>query len=109
MSAVNTNKLRAMITALAKAFGPHKVLTLTGTTDAVAGNTVSVAHGIDFNKIISITGIVNDATTIFCPCSPTVTDLFSLTADAVNVNLTNGAAATAILAQPFVITIIYGE
>lgn len=86
-----------------------KVKKLTGTTDAAAGNTVTVAHGVTLGKIISLSGGVNDGTDFFCPCSPVAADEFSLTADATNVSVTNGAAATTILNQPFVLTLIYEE
>lgn len=86
-----------------------KVKKLAGTTDAVAGNTVSIAHGVTLAKIISVTGLVNDGTVMFFPCSPTAADEFSLTADATNVNVINGATATTILAQPFTITVVYEE
>jgi hypothetical protein len=86
-----------------------KVKKLTGTTDAVAGNTASVAHGIDPDSIISITAVVNDGTTVYCPCSPVAADEYSITADATDVNVTNGASATTILARPFVVTVIYGD
>lgn len=86
-----------------------KVKKLTGTTDAAAGNTVTVAHGVTLGKIISLSGGVNDGTTLYCPSSPAAADEFSLTADATNVSVTNGAAATTILNQPFVLTLIYEE
>lgn len=86
-----------------------KVKTLTGTTDAVAGNTVSVAHGVTLAKIISLCVLVNDGTTMYAPSSPTATEEFSFTADATNVNVINGVAAVTILSQPFVITVIYEE
>lgn len=91
------------------ALGGNNIKTLTGTTGAAAGDTVSVAHKIDFTKIISLTAVVNDETTVFCPCSPVAADEYSITADATNVSVTNGASATTILAQPFTITIIYGD
>lgn len=86
-----------------------KVKKLTGTTDAVAGNTVSVAHGVTLAKIISLAVFVNDGTTLYAASSPAAADEFSFTADATNVNVINGAAAVSILAQPFVATLIYEE
>jgi hypothetical protein len=91
------------------ALGGNNIKTLRGTTGAAAGNTVSVAHGIDPAKIISLTAVVNDGTTVYCPCSPVAADEYSITADVADVKVTNGAAATTILAQLFVVTVIYGD
>lgn len=86
-----------------------KVKKLVGTTDAMAGNTASVAHGVTLAKIISLTAQVSDGTTLWPPCSATVTQNFEFTADATNVNVTTGLGATVILSQPFTITLIYEE
>ncbi len=84
-----------------------KVLKFEGTTGVAAGDTVSIPHGLlDFTKIISLTGTVNDGTTGFVASDPDGANLFSLTYDATNINVVNGAAATAILAQPFAATVI---
>lgn len=129
---INTGLLHAMLTRLEKVFAvllttEHtwtekqtfdnytvlgetsvKVKTVSGTTDAIAGNTVSVAHGVDFTKIISLWVGVNDGTTLFAPSGPDA-DLFTYTADATNVNVTTGLSATTVLDQPFVATIVYEE
>lgn len=106
---VNSAKLLALISSLSKALGPIRVVKVTGTTDAAAGNTVSVAHGVTLAKIILLSVSVSDGTTLFAASSPVAADEFSFTADATNVNVTNGAAATTILAQAFTALIVIEE
>jgi hypothetical protein len=137
MTAINTNKLRATATkaarqsagALAAIFGiantwsakqtfsdytalgdaSIKIKKVTGTTDALAAGVATVAHGVTLAKIISLWVGVNDGTTLYAPSSDVAANLFTYTADATNVTVTNGALATTILSQPFTATIIYEE
>lgn len=134
---INSSKLRSMITEASKAataalaaiygvahtwsakqtFSTYTVLgdasvkvkKLTGTTDALASGVATVAHGVTLAKIISVWVGVNDGTTLYAPSSDVAANLFVYTTDATNVSIINGAAATAILSQPFVVTIIYEE
>lgn len=129
---INTGLLHAMLTRLEKVFAvlfttEHtwtekqtfdnytvlgvssvKVKTVSGATDAIAGNTASVAHGEDFTKIISVWVGVNDGATLFTQGGADA-DWFSVTVDATDINVTTGLLATSVLDQPFVATIVYEE
>lgn len=86
-----------------------KLLKLTGTTDALVGGTVSVAHGVTASKILAIDVLVDASGTLIPPNAPLVADEYSVTADVTNVNVINGAAAVTILSQPFTILITHEE
>lgn len=129
---VNTQKLYAEVVRVAKLFAARfgvagtwtakqtfqnytvlgdatiKVKSLTGTTDAVAGNSVNIAHGVTLGKIISIVCLVEAGSVIYPPNSG-VTELFTFTADSTNLIVTNGAAATTTLNSPIRATVIYEE
>lgn len=88
---------------------PVKLLKLTGTTDAVAGMTASVAHGLTASKILSVSAQVTAGGTIYMPGDMAATEAFAVTADATNINVINGPLAVTTLAQPFTILIIHEE
>ena len=80
---------------------------VTGTTGAVAGDTVSVAHGVRFSRIVGVSAIVNTESLIVMPNDPDATQGFSVTVDETNVNLTTDAMATLVLEQPFNVILEY--
>ena len=86
-----------------------KLTKLSGSTDALAGGTASVAHGLTLAKVLAVDVLVDASGTVFPPNAPAGADAYSVTVDATNVNVINGAAAVTILSQPFTILITHEE
>lgn len=84
-----------------------KLIELTGTTDASASGTASVAHGLTASQILSVSVQVTAGSTIYLPNSPVSAEEFSVTIDAANINIINGGSATTILDMPLTVLITY--
>lgn len=78
---------------------------VTGTTGA-AGVSVSVPHGLDASKIVSMTGLAGAAGDKFSPGSPIAAQQFSLSHTTTHAVVTSGpSATTTITGQPFTVMI----
>jgi hypothetical protein len=89
-----------------------KIKKLTGTTGAAEGNTVTVAHGLTGDKIISISCIVRSATNSGIPTEFTSIAGYQYSSyySATDFNIINHPTNSEnILSKGFVITIIYEE
>jgi hypothetical protein len=86
-----------------------KTKKLTGTTNAAAGGVANAAHGLTLAKIIGLQALVGTNPKL-THGSGTAANLYSVTADATNVIITNGAASGAnVNNQPFSVFVTYEE
>lgn len=88
-----------------------KTKKLTGTTNAAAGGTASVAHGLTSSKIIGAQVLVGaSAGTRVYPGSPIAANAYQVHHDTTNFVITNGASSGATINnQPFSILVTYEE
>lgn len=98
-------------TKLGEAAPKIKQKKLTGTTPASASGSVSVAHGLTRDKIISYTLHYTSAGGLIYPQNraDTATLLITSSIDATNLNVASGASTTTGLSRPFVALITYEE
>jgi hypothetical protein len=84
---------------------------LTGTTNAAAGGTVTIAHGLTLSKIVGAQVLVGAAAgPRYALGSPTAANGFELFIGGVNAAITQGAAAGAnVNNQPFTILLTYED
>lgn len=80
---------------------------LTGTTGPAAGDTVTIAHRVNGERIDGIQVMVLAGGVLYPPSTPDPATEFTFTADATGINITNGASATTILGQPLKIVLLY--
>ena len=84
-----------------------KVKKFTGTTSAIEGGTVGIAHGLDYTKIIMFDAIVNNRVR---PNYGQTGYRYEVDLNSINFSVYNNPTSSEnILSKPFVITVIYEE